>query len=183
VILWAAGVAASPLGKKLGAAVDRAGRVLVNPDLSIPGHPEVFVIGDLAALKDEQGKFLPGIAPVALQQGSAAARNIERDLQGRARKNFHYFDKGSLATIGRSAAIAQFGKLHISGFLAWLSWLFVHIFFLIGFRNRIIVLIQWAWSYFTYERGARLITGDQRLPSWEEMRSEEKRSAKKRTTA
>ena len=172
VILWAAGVAASPLGKKLGASVDRAGRVLVNPDLSVPEHPEIFVIGDLAALKDEHGKMLPGVAPVAIQEGAAAARNIERDLHGKPRENFHYFDKGSLATIGRAAGVAQFGTLHISGFIAWLSWLFIHIFFLIGFRNRIIVLVQWAWSYFTYERGARLITGDQRLPSWEELQHE-----------
>ena len=166
VILWAAGVAASPLGRKLGAPVDRAGRVLVNPDLSIPGHPEVFVIGDLAALKDKDGKLLPGVAPVAMQEGKATAKNIARELKGQRRENFHYFDKGSLATIGRSAAIAQFGKLHISGFIAWLAWLFVHIFFLIGFRNRVIVLIQWAWSYFTYERGARLITGDTNLSGW-----------------
>jgi NADH:quinone reductase (non-electrogenic) len=166
VILWAAGVAASPLGKKLGAPLDRAGRVLVNPDLSIPGHPEVFVIGDLASLKDESGQMVPGVAPAAIQQGKAAARNITRELHGEPRRSFHYWNKGSLATIGRAAAIAQFGKIHISGFVAWLSWLFVHIFFLIGFRNRIIVLIQWAWSYFTYERGARLITGDQTLPSW-----------------
>jgi NADH:ubiquinone reductase (H+-translocating) len=167
VVLWAAGVAASPLGRKLGAATDRAGRVLVNPDLSIPGHPEVFVVGDLAALKDEHGRWLPGVAPVAMQQGKATAHNIGRELRGEARRNFHYFDKGNLATIGRAAAVAQFGKLHISGFLAWLAWLFIHIFFLIGFRNRLIVLIQWAWSYFTYERGARLITGDKRLPGWE----------------
>jgi len=173
VILWAAGVSASPLGKKLGAPVDRAGRVLVNPDLSVPGHPEVFVIGDLAALNDEQGKLLPGVAPVAMQEGAAVARNITRDLGKDPRKPFHYFDKGSLATIGRSAGIAQFGKVHISGVIAWLSWLFVHIFFLIGFRNRMIVLIQWAWSYFTYERGARLITGNQHLPSWEAMKQEE----------
>ena len=172
VILWAAGVAASPLGKKLGVPVDRVGRVQVKPDLSIPGHPEVFVIGDLAALQDEQGKMLPGVAPVAMQEGAATAQNIERDLHGEARHNFHYLDKGNLATIGRAAAVAQFGKIHISGFIAWLSWLFVHIFFLIGFRNRIIVLIQWAWSYFTYERGARLITGDQRLPGWESLERE-----------
>jgi NADH dehydrogenase len=178
VILWAAGVAASPLGKKLGAPVDRAGRVLVNPDLSIPGHPEVFVIGDLAALKDEHGQLVPGVAPAAIQQGKATARNIARDLQGETRKNFHYVNKGSLATIGRAAAIAQFGKIHISGFIAWLSWLFVHIFFLIGFRNRVLVLIQWAWSYFTYERGAQLITGDQTLPSWEELEREQTPSAK-----
>jgi NADH dehydrogenase len=173
VILWAAGVAASPLGKKLGAPVDRAGRVLVNPDLSLPGHPEVFVIGDLASLKDKNGNPLPGLAPVAMQQGKATAKNIERELRGNPRQNFHYLDKGSLATIGRAAAVAQFGKVHISGFLAWLSWLFVHIFFLIGFRNRIIVLIQWAWAYFTYERGARLITGSTQLPSWNELQSEE----------
>jgi len=174
VTLWAAGVAASPLGKKLGAPIDRAGRVLVNPDLSIPGHPEVFVIGDLASLKDENGKVLPGVAPVAMQEGKAAANNIARDLKGRPRKDFHYVDKGSLATIGRSAAIAQFGKLHISGFLAWTAWLFIHVFFLIGFRNRIIVLLQWAWSYFTYERGARLITGDTKLPGWTELPEEAK---------
>jgi NADH dehydrogenase len=178
VILWAAGVAASPLGKKLGAPVDRAGRVFVNPDLSIPAHREVFVIGDLAALKDEHGQPVPGVAPAAIQQGKATARNIARDLQGEARKNFHYVNKGSLATIGRAAAIAQFGKIHISGFIAWLSWLFVHIFFLIGFRNRVLVLIQWAWSYFTYERGAQLITGDQTLPSWEELEREQVPSAK-----
>jgi len=179
VILWAAGVSASPLGRKLGVPTDRAGRVLVNPDLSIPGHPEVFVIGDLAALKDEHGKWLPGVAPVAIQEGRAAAKNIERDLKRQARKNFHYFDKGSLATIGRSAGIAQFGKVHISGFVAWLSWLCVHIFFLIGFRNRILVLIQWAWSYVTYERGARLITGNADLPGWTEAKPEgtENRSA------
>jgi NADH:ubiquinone reductase (H+-translocating) len=166
VILWAAGVAASPLGKKLGAPVDRAGRVLVENDLSVPGRREVFVVGDLAALKDEQGKMIPGVAPAAIQQGGATARNIARDLSGEPRAPFHYNDKGSLATIGRAAAVAQFGKLHISGFIAWLSWLFVHIFFLIGFRNRLIVMIQWAWSYFTYQRNARLITGDTNLPSW-----------------
>ena len=174
VILWAAGVAASPLGKKLGAPIDRAGRVLVNPDLSIPGHPEIFVIGDLASLKDETGKPVPGVAPAAMQQGRATASNIARDLRGEPRRNFHYFNKGNLATIGRAAAVAEFGKVHISGFLAWLSWLFVHIFFLIGFRNRIIVMIQWAWSYLTYERGARLITGDQTLPGWTE--SEDKKT-------
>jgi len=176
VTLWAAGVAASPLGKKLGAPVDRAGRVLVNPDLTLPGHPEVFVVGDLAALKDKSGKWLPGLAPVAMQQGKTTAHNIGRDLRGEPRKNFHYFDKGSLATIGRAAAVADFGKIHVSGFLAWLSWLFVHIFFLIGFRNRLIVLIQWAWSYFTYERGARLITGDTHLPGWDQLQTQKPES-------
>jgi len=160
VTLWAAGVAASPLGRVLGAPVDRVGRVFVQPDLSIPGHPEVFVIGDLAAFRTEDGKVLPGVAPVAIQQGKAVARNIEHDLTGQRREAFHYLDKGSLATIGRAAAVAQFGKIHLSGFLAWLAWLFVHIFFLIGFRNRFVVMFQWAWSYFTFERGVRLITGN-----------------------
>src|SRR5271155_166293 len=166
VILWAAGVAASPLGRKLGVTVDRAGRVLVQPDLSIPGHQEVFVIGDLAALNDENGKMLPGVAPVAIQQGDWVADTIARDLKNQPRRNFHYHDKGSLATIGRAAAVAQFGKFELSGYFAWLAWLFVHVFFLIGFRNRILVMIQWAWSYLTYERGARLITGSDELPGW-----------------
>jgi NADH dehydrogenase len=183
VTLWAAGVSASPLGNKLGVPVDRAGRVLVNPDLSVPGYRETFVIGDLARLNDEHGKMLPGVAPVAMQEGAAVARNIERDLRGEARQNFHYLDKGSLATIGRAAAVAQFGKLHISGYFAWLSWLFVHIFFLIGFRNRLIVLIQWAWSYLTYERGARLITGDQTLPGWNALRGENQDRSDKRLRA
>ena len=185
VILWAAGVAASPLGKKLGTPTDRAGRVLVQPDLSIPNHPEVFVIGDLAALKDASGNLLPGVAPVAIQEGRFVAKLIRHEISSGApsfsrssregvdlggpskpRARFHYHDKGSLATIGRAAAIAQFGKIHISGFPAWLAWLFVHILFLIGFQNRILVFIQWAWSYFTYERGARLITGGTDLPGW-----------------
>jgi len=176
VVVWAAGVAASPLGKKLGAPVDRAGRVPVHADLSLPGHPEVFVIGDLAAAKDEQGKMLPGVAPVAIQQGKFVAKLIHDEVEVSTGKNshvnlpsrpaFHYWDKGSLATIGRAAAVAQFGKIHISGFIAWLSWLFVHILFLIGFRNRLLVFIQWAWSYVTYERGARLITGSTYLPGW-----------------
>ena len=182
VVLWAAGVAASPLGKSMGVPVDRAGRVLVQPDLSLPGHPEVFVIGDLAALKDEQGKLLPGVAPVAMQEGTFVAKLIRKELSRAGapafsrpsrgggdsdlRPKFHYWDKGSLATIGRSAAVAEFGRIHISGFIAWLSWLFVHIFFLIGFRNRLLVFIQWAWSYVTYERGARLITGSTYLPGW-----------------
>ena len=183
VILWAAGVAASPLGKKLGVPIDRAGRVLVQPDLSLLNHPEVFVIGDLAALKDDSGKLLPGVAPVAILEGRFVAKLIRRAIRqetelGRnskvqlgttTRPPFHYYDKGSLATIGRAAAVAQFGKIHISGFLAWLTWLFVHIFFLIGFQNRLLVFIQWAWSYFTYERGARLITGSTCLPGWSRM--------------
>lgn len=174
VILWAAGVAASPLGKKLGVPIDRAGRVLVQPDLSLLDHPEVFVIGDLASLNDKSGKLLPGVAPVAILEGRFVAKLLRREIelsasshsQTASRKSFHYYDKGSLATIGRAAAVAQFGKIHISGFLAWLAWLFIHILFLIGFRNRILVFTQWAWSYFTYERGARLITGGTDLPGW-----------------
>ncbi len=172
VVLWAAGVAASPLGQKLGVPVDRAGRVLVQPDLSIPGHREVFVIGDLAALQDENGKMLPGVAPVAIQQGNWVAETIARDLEHQPRRDFHYHDKGSLATIGRAAAVAQFPKFQLSGYFAWLAWLFVHIFFLIGFRNRLLVMIQWAWSYLTYERGARLITGSDELPGWTEPKSQ-----------
>ena len=171
VVLWAAGVAASSLGKQLSPEVDRAGRVPVLPDLTLPGYREVFVIGDLAAARDEKGNLLPGVAPVAMQEGNFAARMIREEVEapsGRrlARPTFHYWDKGSLATIGRAAAVAQFGQIHISGFVAWLSWLFVHIFFLIGFRNRLLVFIQWAWSYLTYERGARLITGSTKLPGW-----------------
>jgi NADH dehydrogenase len=160
VVLWAAGVAASPLGRALGAPTDRAGRVFVEPDLSVPGHREVFVIGDLAIMKDAHGNPLPGVAPVALQQGKWVARQIAADMAGKPRAPFHYFNKGSLATIGRAAAIAEFGKIHISGFVAWLAWLFIHIAFLIGFRNRVAVMFQWAWSYLTYERSARLITGE-----------------------
>jgi NADH dehydrogenase len=166
VVLWAAGVAASPLGQKLGVPIDRAGRVFVRPDLSIPGHPNVFVIGDLAALKDENGKLLPGVAPVAIQQGGWVAQTIARDLENQPRRDFRYHDKGSLATIGRAAAVAQIGKFELSGYFAWLAWLFIHILFLIGFRNRLLVMIQWAWSYLTYERGARLITGSDELPGW-----------------
>ncbi len=176
VILWAAGVAASSLGKKLGAPTDRAGRVMVNPDLSMPNHSEVFVIGDLASLKDEKGNLLPGVAPVAMQEGRYVAKTIASDLTKSVREPFHYIDKGSLATIGRNAAVAQFRKLHISGYFAWLAWLFVHVFFLIGFRNRLIVLIQWAWSYLTYERGARLITGDTSLPGWPNVTADTKTS-------
>jgi NADH:ubiquinone reductase (H+-translocating) len=160
VVLWAAGVAASPLGRALGVPVDRAGRVFVEPDLSVPGYREVFVIGDLATMNDKDGKPLPGVAPVAMQQGKWVGRQIAADLAGEPRAPFHYLDKGSLATIGRAAAIAQFGKLHISGVVAWLAWLLIHVLFLIGFRNRIVVMFQWAWSYLTYARAARLITGE-----------------------
>ncbi len=157
--LWAAGVAASPLGRQLGVAVDRSGRVPVEPDLTVSGHPQVYVLGDLAAYKLSDGSYLPGIAPVAIQQGRHAAKNIWRDIQGQPRKSFQYWDRGTMATIGRAAAVADIRGLHLSGFLAWMAWLVVHIFYLIGFENRMLVLIEWAWSYLSYERGARLITG------------------------
>lgn len=161
-VLWAAGVAASPLARRLipSCELDHAGRVIVRPDLSVPGHPEAFVIGDLAAFLHQTGKPLPGVAPVAIQQGRHAARNILRMLQGLPSEPFHYFDKGSLATIGRAAAVADFGFVKFAGFFAWLAYLVVHIFFLIGFRNRFAVMFEWAWAYFTFQRAARLITGD-----------------------
>jgi NADH:quinone reductase (non-electrogenic) len=167
VTLWAAGVRASSLGRKLGVEVDRAGRVVVSPDLSVPGHPEVFVVGDLANLKDPKtGSLLPGLAPVAMQEGRHAAKNIGLDLKSKPREAFRYLDKGTMATIGRAAAIAQIGKLHVSGFIAWMMWLFVHIMYLVGFRNRVLVMLEWAWSYLTYQRSARLITGSTYLPGW-----------------
>jgi NADH dehydrogenase len=158
-VLWAAGVQASPLARSLGAPLDRAGRVLVAPDLSVPGHPEVFVIGDLAAVMQADGKPVPGVAPAAIQEGTHTAKNIARMLNGESTLPFSYFDKGSLATIGRAAGVADFGRVHLSGFIAWAAWLGVHIFFLIGFRNRLLVMLQWAWAYVTFQRGARLITG------------------------
>jgi len=160
-VLWAAGVAASPLGKSMGVPLDRVGRVMVEPSLAIPGHPEVFVIGDLAAFTHQGGKPLPGTAPVAKQQGCHAAENICRILRGLPASPFHYVDRGNMATIGRGAGIADFGWLRISGTPAWLAWLFVHILFLIGFRNRLVVMIQWAWAYVSYQRNVRLITGEQ----------------------
>ena len=158
-ILWAAGVEASPLGAQLGAAVDRSGRVAVEPDLTLSGRPDVYVVGDLAAFTQPDGSLLPGIAPVAIQAGQAAAANIVRSIHGQPRRPFRYFDRGNMATIGRAAAVADIRGLHLSGFLAWMAWLVVHIFFLVGFENRMLVLLQWAWSYLSYERGARLITG------------------------
>jgi NADH dehydrogenase len=158
VILWGAGVSASPLGKMLGVPTDKAGRVIVQPDLTVPGHPEVFVAGDLASAKRKNGQPVPGVAPAAIQMGRFAARQIKRSLEGKPREEFEYLDKGSLATIGRSHAVADFGKLHFSGYFAWLSWLFIHLLFLIGFRNRFFVMTEWAWSYFTYNHSARLIT-------------------------
>jgi NADH:ubiquinone reductase (H+-translocating) len=157
-VLWAAGVTASRLGRTLGVPLDRAGRVIVNSDLTIPGYGNAYVVGDLASLTQD-GALVPGVAPAAMQEARHAAKNILRTLRGEPRLPFRYRDKGSLATIGRWSAVAQFGKFHLSGPLAWLAWLCLHILFLIGFRNRVIVLFQWAWSFFSYDRGARLITG------------------------
>jgi NADH dehydrogenase len=162
VVLWAAGVCANALTKTLGVPLDRADRVLVEKDLSVPGHPSAFVIGDAARLDGEDGNPLPGVSPVAMQEARAVAATIRREIAAGAkaeRKAFRYLDKGSMATIGRSRAVAQLKRIHLSGFVAWLAWLFVHIWYLIGFKNRLVVMIVWAWSYATYGRGARLITG------------------------
>jgi NADH:quinone reductase (non-electrogenic) len=158
-VLWAAGVEPSPLARSLGVPLDDVGRVLVNPALSIPGHPEVFVIGDLAAFVDETGKLLPGLAAVAVQQGRHAARNILRMCDGLPSEPFHYVDLGTMATIGRAAAVVNFNWVMLSGFVAWVIWIFAHILLLIGFRNRFVVLFDWAWSYVSFQRSARLITG------------------------
>jgi NADH dehydrogenase len=156
-VLWAAGVAASPLAKSLAVPLDRAGRVVVERNLTIPGHNNVYVIGDLARV-EHNGMLVPGVAPAAIQAGRHAATNVIRSLRGQECVEFHYVDKGMLATIGRGAAVARIGRFKTHGFVAWILWLFVHILFLIGFRNRLIVMIQWAWSYLTFDRGARLIT-------------------------
>jgi NADH dehydrogenase len=158
VKIWAAGNNASFVGKSLGVAVDRMGRVVVNADLTIPGHPEVQVIGDLANFSHQTGEPLPGVSPVAMQQGRHAARNVLAMIQGRRPRRFRYWDKGSIATIGRNKAVADLKFIHLSGLPAWLAWLFVHIIYLIGFRNRLLVLFQWAWAYLTFDKGARLIT-------------------------
>jgi NADH dehydrogenase len=160
-VVWAAGVTASPLGHALGVQTDRVGRVMVQPDLSVPGHPEVFVVGDLANLAGPDGNPYPGVAQVAIQGGEQAAKNIARTLRGEPRVPFRYRDKGSMATIGRRAAVLQMGtRVRMKGWPAWMAWLLVHILFLIGFRNRVVVMTQWAWSYLTWQRGARLITGE-----------------------
>lgn len=156
-VLWAAGVQASSLGQNLGADLDRYGRVVVEPDLSLPGHSEVFVAGDLAHFAHQTGEPLPGIAPVALQQGRCIAQTIVRELQGQPRLPFRYLDKGQMATIGRNRAIVEMGRFKLGGFPAWLAWLLVHIYYLTGFKNRLFVILQWAWSYLTFRRGARLI--------------------------
>jgi NADH dehydrogenase len=158
-IVWAAGVQASPLGRSLGVELDRAGRVLVNPDLTVPGHPEIFVIGDMASLQDARGRPLPGVAQVAMQQGAWAAANIVRAIEGKPVRPFRYRDLGNMATIGRNSAVADIRGLRLTGFVAWLAWAVVHILNLIGFRNRVLVGLQWLWSYLTFQRGARLITG------------------------
>jgi NADH dehydrogenase len=162
-------VQASPLGRILvnraGATLDRAGRVVVEPDLTIAGHPEIVVVGDLANFSHQTGKPLPGVAPVAIQQGRYAAAMIVGRLTGKTPRPFRYRDQGSLATIGRAAAVADFGKIHISGTIAWLTWLFVHLMYLVGFDNRLLVFIKWAYSYLTFNRGARLITGQENKPN------------------
>jgi len=161
-ILWAAGVSAVPLTRKLGVELDRAGRVKVNPDLSLPGRPEVFAVGDMALVLGPKGQPVPGVSPAAMQMARHAARIISRELDSirgnERRPAFSYWDRGTMATIGRSAAVAWIGKIHFSGLTAWLSWLLVHLIFLIGFRNKLAVLLQWTYSYFTYKRSARIIT-------------------------
>jgi NADH dehydrogenase len=158
-VIWAAGVAASELGKSLGAELDRSGRVIVNQDLSVPGANGVFVVGDLASIQSD-GKPVPGLSPAAMQEGRHAARNIMCMIRREPTLPFHYWDKGTLATIGRAAAVGDIGNLKVSGIVAWFMWIFVHIFFLIGFRSRFIVMVEWAWTYIRNERGARLITGN-----------------------
>ena len=161
-IIWAAGVKSSPIGATLGVETDRAGRVIVQPDLSIPGHPEVFVIGDMSSLAGPNGRPYPGVAQVAKQQGGWAAKNIRRIMAGKETEPFQYIDLGNMATIGRNAAVADIRGVNLTGFVAWLVWALVHVFNLIGFRNRIVVALQWLWGYMTFQRGARLITGSMR---------------------
>jgi len=163
-VFWAAGNAASPLATSVGGPVDRAGRVMVEPDLSVSGHPEIFVAGDVACVMRDDGSLVPGVAPAANQEGRAAARNILHTIGGEARRPFRYRDKGSLATIGRHRAVAQFGRLGVSGYLAWWLWLVIHILYLAGFRNRLVVAVEWGYAYVTYHRGARVITADRGGP-------------------
>jgi NADH dehydrogenase len=162
-VFWAAGNQASPLGAMLGGPVDRAGRVLVRDDLSVPGHPEIFVAGDLAAMHEADGSLVPGVAPAAMQEGRKAAANALRIINAETTRPFRYYNKGDLATIGRNRAVAVFGRrVEVSGYPAWLLWLFIHIMYLAGFRNRLSVLVQWGYAYFTYQRGVRLITSAER---------------------
>lgn len=175
VTVWAAGVQASSLGRKLGFETDRRGCVMVNGTLNPAGHPEIFVCGDLAHF-EQDGKQVPGVAQPAMQMGDHVGKMIEEDLAGKPRTPFHYFDKGDMATIGRMAAVARIKwpfKANLSGFPAWMSWLVIHIYFLIGFRNRLAVLLDWIWGYFTFTHGARLITGSQHLPGWPEATGDE----------
>jgi NADH dehydrogenase len=153
----------SPLGAQLGAPLDRSGRVLVAPDLSVPGHPEIFVVGDLAAF-EQDGEWLPGVAQPAMQEGGHAARNAVRLLKGEATEPFRYLDKGIMATIGRAAAVARVGRFEFGGFFAWLLWVFIHIWYLIGFRNRLVVMLEWAWAYFSFSRNSRVIMDRSALP-------------------
>jgi NADH:ubiquinone reductase (H+-translocating) len=162
-VLWAAGVAASPLARSLGAPLDRVGRVLVEPTLAVPGHPEIFVVGDLCSLQQD-GRPLPGVAQVAMQGGTHAAENILHAIRGEPLQPFRYRDYGNVAVIGRGSAVVDVGPIKASGFFAWVFWLFLHIFWLIGFRNRLAVLVEWAWSYVTMQRGVRLITGERLWP-------------------
>ena len=160
IVLWAAGVRAVRLTSTLGVSLDKVGRVMVDKDLTVPGQPRAFVIGDAARLDDLDGQPLPGVSPVAMQQARTVGRSIRRLLVGKDSLAFEYTDKGSMATIGRRRAVAMLDRMHMTGFLAWMAWLLVHIWYLIGFKNRVVVMITWAWSYFTYRRGARLITRD-----------------------
>jgi NADH dehydrogenase len=178
-IIWGAGVSATSLTSTLDVPRDRGGRLIVEPDLTLPGYKNVFAIGDMVSFTHQTGAPLPGVSPVAMQMGRKVAENIERALEGQPYSEFHYHDKGSMATIGRSRAIAEMGNLKLSGFLAWMAWLLVHIFFLIGFRNRAVVMFNWAWSYFTYERGARLITGRWLTPPSEAMLERKKLPSRK----
>jgi NADH dehydrogenase len=166
-VLWAAGVAASPIAASLGVPLDRAGRVIADPTLAVPGIPNVFVAGDVCAFTQD-GRQLPGVAQVAMQEGAHAARNVRHSIRGEPLEAFRYRDYGTMAVIGRGSAVADIGPIQASGFFAWLFWLFLHIFWLIGFRNRIAVMSEWAWAYLTFQRRVRLITGEQLSPTAEE---------------
>ena len=181
VTIWAAGVKASSLGAVLGAKIDRSGRTFVNDRLNIEGHPEVFVIGDLAHF-EQNGASVPGVAPVAIQMGQYVAKEIRRRVSKQLSKPFSYWDKGSMATIGRTKGIAQIGKIHLSGFIAWAAWLFIHLIYLIGFRNRFFVLLSWGWQYLSWHSGARLITGSDQLPGWHSHRETETTEESKRAS-
>jgi NADH:ubiquinone reductase (H+-translocating) len=174
-VLWAAGVKASPLGARLaeaaGLQTDRQGRVPVQPDLSLAGHPEVFVIGDLAHFSHQGGSPLPGVAPVAMQEGRYVAGLIRARLAGRTLPPFHYRDHGTMATVGRARAVAMIGRLRLSGLVAWLAWLFIHLMYIVEFQNRLLVLFQWAWNYITWNRSARLITGEKLVPGYDDSKS------------